>query len=45
VLTIVDGATVIHREPVSLSHNAKFDLDLDDVRSWQESAVAFLDKL
>ena len=44
-LTIADGAIVLYREPVSLSYNAQFGPDVDDVRSWQESAIAFVDKL
>jgi len=44
-LTISDGATVLYREPVSLSYNAQFGPDVDDVRSWQESAIAFFDRL
>jgi len=44
-LTISDGATVLYREPVGLSYNAQFGPDIDDVRSWQESAIAFVDKL
>ena len=44
-LTIADGATVLYRESVSLSFNAQFGPDVDDVRSWQEAAIAFVDKL
>ena len=44
-LTIADGAAVLYQEPVSLSYNAQFGPDVDDVCSWQESAIAFVDRL
>jgi hypothetical protein len=44
-LTIADEATVRHREPVSLSCNSEFGLDGGEVISWQDAAIAFVDKL
>ena len=44
-LTIANGDAVLHREPVSLAYNAQFGPDVDDVASWQEAAIAFVDKL
>jgi hypothetical protein len=44
-LTIADEVTVLYREPVTLSYNAQFGPDVDDVLSWQDSAIAFVDKL
>ena len=44
-LTIASGDTIHHREPVSLAYNALFGPDVDDVASWQESALAFVGKL
>jgi len=44
-LAIAEGDAVLYREPVSLSYNAQFGPDAEDVLSWQESAVAFVDKL
>jgi hypothetical protein len=44
-LTIADGATVLHREPVCLSFDALFGPDVADVAEWQEIAIAFIDKL
>lgn len=44
-LSIADEAIVLHREPVNLAYNAQFGPDVDDVASWQEAAIAFVDKL
>jgi hypothetical protein len=44
-LTIADGSTVLHREPVGLSFDALFGSDVVDVAEWQEIATAFVDKL
>ena len=44
-LTIANGAAVLHREPLNLAYNAQFGPDVDDVASWKESAMAFVDKL
>ncbi len=44
-LSIADEATVLHREPVSLSCNSEFGLDVGEVASWQDAAIAFVDKL
>jgi hypothetical protein len=44
-LSIADGATVLHRESVTLSYDALFGPDMDDVASWHEAAIAFVDKL
>lgn len=44
-LSIADEATVLRREPVTLSCNSKFGLDVREVASWQEAAIAFVDKL
>jgi len=44
-LTIADEATVLHREPVSVSSNSEFGLGVGEIASWQEAAIAFVDKL
>lgn len=44
-LTIAEGNNVLHREDVLLSFDALFGPDVADVASWQESAIAFVDKL
>ena len=36
---------MLHREDVLLSFDALFGPDVADVASWQESAIAFVDKL
>jgi len=42
-LTITEGTTVLHREPVGLSFDALFGPDVADVASWQEIAIKFVD--
>ncbi len=44
-LTIAEGNNMLHREDVLLSFDALFGPDVADVASWQESAIAFVDKL
>lgn len=44
-LTIAEGNNVLHREDVLLSFDALFGPDVTDVASWQEVALAFVDKL
>ena len=44
-LTIADGATLLHREPVFLSFDALFGPDVAYVAKWQEIATAFVDNL
>lgn len=36
---------MFYREPVSLSYNAQFGPDVDDVLSWKDAAIAFVEKL
>ena len=40
-LTIANGAAMLHREPVSLSCNSEFGLDVGEVASWQDAAHRF----
>jgi hypothetical protein len=44
-LSIADEATVLHREPVSVSSPSEFGLGVGEIASWQEAAIAFVDKL
>jgi hypothetical protein len=44
-LTIADGATLLHREPVFLSFDALFGPDVADVADWQDIALAFVKSL
>lgn len=37
--------TLRHSEPVGLAYGAIMGPDVDDVRTWQESAIAFVDSL
>lgn len=43
-LTISDAGQLLHREPVSLSYDARFGPDIDDIAYWQQLAVAFVDR-
>lgn len=40
-----DGDKVLFKEPVGLAYDAIFGPDIDDVYSWQEKAIAFVDSL
>jgi hypothetical protein len=42
-LTIAEDEVVLHKQTVGLMYNALFGPDIDDVRSWQERAVNFID--
>ncbi len=42
-LTIAEDEVVLHKQTVGLMYNALFGPDIDDVRSWQELAVNFID--
>jgi hypothetical protein len=44
-LSIRDGATILHREPVGLMYGAIFGPDVEDVATWKEMAVRFVDGL
>jgi hypothetical protein len=44
-LTIADGRNVLHRQPVGHCFDALFGPDLDDVHSWQATAIRFVDDL
>lgn len=43
ILTITEGKLVLHRESVGLMYDALFGPDVDDVASWQDIAVRFID--
>ena len=45
VLTISEGATLLHREPVFLTFDALFGPDVTDVAEWQDIALEFVDSL
>lgn len=42
-MTIAEDEVVLHRHTVGLLYNALFGPDVDDVLSWQELAVNFID--
>ncbi len=44
-LIISYSGQILHREPVSLSYNALFGPDIEDVAHWKQLAVAFVDRL
>jgi len=44
-LSIADEATVLHREPVSVSSNSELGLGVGEIAAWQDAAIAFVDKL
>lgn len=44
-LTIGDGDVVLHRQDVILMYDALFGPDIDDVATWQDIAIAFVDRL
>lgn len=44
-LSISDDATVLHREPVTVSSKSELDLEVGEVASWQEIAIRFVGEL
>ncbi len=44
-LTIAEGTTLLHRQPVFLAFDALFGPDETDVAEWQDIALAFVDNL
>lgn len=45
ILTITEGEQVLYRQSVGLMYDALFGPDIDDVASWQDIAVRFIDNL
>lgn len=44
-LTITEGDSVLFRKEVGLAYDALFGPDVDDVATWQDLAVRFVDGL
>ena len=44
-LSIADDTTLLYREPVSVSSKSEFGLGVGEIADWQETAIAFVDKL
>jgi len=44
-LTISEGASLLHREPVFLTFDTLFGPDVADVSEWRDIALAFVDNL
>jgi hypothetical protein len=44
-LTIADDSQIIHRQIVGLMFGAVFGADVDDVYSWKQIAIEFIERL
>jgi hypothetical protein len=42
-LTIAVGDSILHAQPVELTHNALLGCEADDVRDWVQLAADFID--